>query len=496
MANNHFGDVEHGKKIIDEFSRIQKMFCNNFCFYFKFQLRDLDTFIHKDYKNRIDLKYVKRFQETNLKKEEFIILNDYAREKGFLTMATTFDESSVDLFKEIKYDTIKIASCSFTDWPLLNKICDNTDVPIIASTGGASMDEIRNVVTFFKNRKKNISILHCIGEYPTQVNHYQMGQIDLFKKEFPDIHIGWSSHENPEETLSAHIVIAKDVDIIEKHVGVESDKYKLNAYSLTPEQMRIWLIHAITTMMVCGIDHERCPISEKEQKDLLQFKRGVFTKSNIKKGDVIDRKNVYYAWPNIPNQILANDMSKYVHFIAETDINEDSPVLSTDVKKIETRKEVWDAVQKVKKLLHESGVTIPNGVKLELSHHYGIERFNETGISMLTVFNEEYCKKLIVVLSGQSHPPQRHNIKKETFTVLHGSLQLHVSENSIFLNKDVILKRGDSFTITPGMWHAFTTSEGCVIEELSGHHDSKDSYYLDEDISTNKNRKTIVDYWL
>jgi len=58
IANNHYGSVIHAKKIIDEFSKIIKRHKINAAF--KFQFRDLETFLHKDFKNS-DEKYVKRF---------------------------------------------------------------------------------------------------------------------------------------------------------------------------------------------------------------------------------------------------------------------------------------------------------------------------------------------------------------------------------------------------------------------------------------------------
>ena len=53
MANNHMGDVNHGLKIIRELATIKENFDFNFAF--KFQFRDLDSFIHPSFKNRKDL---------------------------------------------------------------------------------------------------------------------------------------------------------------------------------------------------------------------------------------------------------------------------------------------------------------------------------------------------------------------------------------------------------------------------------------------------------
>ena len=54
MANNHQGSVEHAKKIIDEFSSLAKRMNINAAV--KLQFRQLETFIHKDFKNS-DLKF-------------------------------------------------------------------------------------------------------------------------------------------------------------------------------------------------------------------------------------------------------------------------------------------------------------------------------------------------------------------------------------------------------------------------------------------------------
>ena len=68
MANNHMGDLEHGLKIINELKQVSKPF--DFEFAVKFQFRNLDTFIHPNYKGS-DLKFVKRFEETVLSEDDW-----------------------------------------------------------------------------------------------------------------------------------------------------------------------------------------------------------------------------------------------------------------------------------------------------------------------------------------------------------------------------------------------------------------------------------------
>ena len=95
MANNHMGSVEHGKRIISEMQKVSKGY--DLDFGFKFQYRHLDTFIHPDYKERMDLKFVKRFSETRLSEAQFLELKNAVADAGFKTICTPFDEASVDM---------------------------------------------------------------------------------------------------------------------------------------------------------------------------------------------------------------------------------------------------------------------------------------------------------------------------------------------------------------------------------------------------------------
>ena len=487
MANNHMGDVEHGKLMIDEFAKTVSSFKNEFDFAWKFQFRDLDTFIHRDYKDRDDLKYVKRFKETNLSLEQFLELKDYAKQNGFFTMCTAFDEPSVDRILEMEFDIAKVASCSFTDWPLLNKVKD-LDIPIIISTAGASLKDIDNVVSFMQHREKDFSLMHCVGKYPTPFEELELNQISLLKERYPGVKVGYSTHEEPNETRAINLAIAKGVFSSEKHVAVETEKYPRNAYSSTPDEIRHWLKNAADSLKACG-SRERLAASSKELSDLAQFKRGVFAKDSISKGDTVSRDSFYCAWPSIEGQYLADSMSKYNCFTAEEDINAHSPVLKNNVSTDNQRGKAWDIVQDVKAFLDESKITYPSSADLEISHHYGIDRFYETGISMITVINREYCKKLIIVLPGQRHPEQYHKQKEETFMILHGKVNLFID------GIKSVLSEGDTFTIFPSYKHSFSSEDGCVIEEVSSTHFPDDSFYTDETINKNTNRKTIISYW-
>ncbi len=126
----------------------------------------------------------------------------------------------------------------------------------------------------------------------------------------------------------------------------------------------------------------------------------------------------------------------------------------------------------------------------EISHHYGIENVDDYGATIITIVNRNYCKKIIVQLPGQKHPEHMHKKKEETFLILAGSVDLGINGN---LKKFNI---GDVILVEPNVRHSFQTEEGVIFEEISSTHYRDDSYYTDQEIMQNKQRKTQLTHWL
>ena len=160
LANNHQGDVTHGIKVITEMGRIAKKYGIKAAV--KLQYRQLDTFIHPDFRSDTQAKHISRFLSTELKPDQFLQLVNAIKVEGMFSMCTPFDEESVDLIIQHEIDIVKIASCSADDWPLLSKIV-KTNKPIIASTGGLNLLEIDNLYSFLTHRDSNFAILHCVA---------------------------------------------------------------------------------------------------------------------------------------------------------------------------------------------------------------------------------------------------------------------------------------------------------------------------------------------
>ena len=353
MANNHMGDIEHGIHVIKSFGEICKKY--PFSFAFKLQYRQLDSFIHPNMQGREDVPYIKRFSETRLTRDDFDVLVNEIRNQGFLTMSTPFDEESVDMIESQDLDIIKIASCSFGDWPLLERI-NQTNKPIIASTAGASIELIDQVVSYLTHRKKEFAILHCVGEYPTPDENMHISQIDFFKQRYPNVRIGFSTHEDTSNTDFIKMAVAKGATIFEKHVAVQTDKYGINKYSATPEQVDLWLEAALYAKKVSGEAVLRLPINRKEAQSLQSLRRGVFAKDNLKKGDFLTNDNVFFAFPPEDGQYTANDWSKYFSYQAKEDISINEAISSNNSIQKDSRVQVWDIVKKARKLLKESNI--------------------------------------------------------------------------------------------------------------------------------------------
>ena len=144
----------------------------------------------------------------------------------------------------------------------------------------------------------------------------------------------------------------------------------------------------------------------------------------------------------------------------------------------------------MKALLKESAAVVPAQLELEISHHYGIEKFRDFGSTTITVVNREYCKRVIIILPGQTHPEQWHNLKDETYHLLYGEIDL------VLDGKQRRCVKNDVVVIPRGTRHEFRSVSGAVIEEISSAYSQADSHYTDGAISDSPNRKTYVTNWM
>ena len=485
MANNHQGSVEHGLEIIRQMGKISK--ANNLNACVKLQYRQLDTFIHPEKRKDESIHYVKRFLSTELKPNEFLQFVKEIQSLGMKAMVTPFDEESVPIIVKHNVDLIKVASCSADDWPLLEKIA-GSNLPVIASTGGLNITQIDNLVSFFTNRSETFALMHCVSIYPTPNHQLNLGFLKRLISRYPHIPVGYSGHEAPENTDVAKLAVALGAQLFERHVGVPTDKISLNKYSMDPKQVEKWIQGIITAKTILGDGQKYVP--ELESSSLLKLKRGVFARSSIKKGEKLDSTNCYFAFPCEEGQLTSGELGMLrTEYVATKSYKKDQALYETSEMDIHYK--IRQIIHDAKGMLAEAGIVLSSDAKMELSHHYGIEHFEKTGCLLVSIVNREYCKKIIVVFSGQEHPEQYHVKKEETFHVLWGDLQLELNG----INHD--LRKGNVKTLERGVRHAFTSLNGCIFEEVSTTHFRGDSFYLDPTISQQDPmaRKTRIEHF-
>lgn len=490
LANNHFGDLNHAKKIINKFNIICKKKKINFVV--KFQFRNLETYLHKSALKDQNNKYVKRFNSTKLSLLDIKSLVNFCKTKKILTACTPFDEESVHLIEKLKIDIVKVASVSGNDFSLLSRVVKNK-LPKIISTGGLQLNQIDKIVSFMKHRAQNFAIMHCVALYPTANKNMNLAFIKNLIERYSNITIGWSTHEDPKDFLPMTIAYSCGARMFEKHIGISTKKYKLNNYSIEPTDFETYLNKFLKVKEAFGLFEKK--ITKEEYKTIFSLQRGVYFKNDMNQNKEITKKDIYFAFPKKKDQLGPDEFTDNTKLNVK--VKKDGPLLRKNLKKSINEKNkhreiLKESVHQVKAILNYNKIEIGSNFDLEISHHYGIKNFRKTGCFLFNVINKDYCKKILVMLPKQKHPLHFHKRKEETFHILAGKLV------SILAGKKHIMYPGDLIDVKPGTWHEFyTLQESCIFEEVSTTSYKDDSFYQDSKIQSlqRDKRKTYVKSW-
>jgi sialic acid synthase SpsE len=306
LANNHWGDVNRGLRIIKEFSTVVRY--NDVRAAIKLQFRDVDNFVHKDFRDRSDIRYVKKTLDTQLTRDEMATLVEAVRRNNCIRMATPFDEASVDLCEDLGIEIIKIASSDITDWPLLERIA-KAQKPVIVSTGGASVRGMDAMVTFFENRHIPLAINHCVSLYPSEDGELELNQIDYLRGRYPDVTVGFSTHEYRDWSASIMMAYAKGARTFERHIDIDTPDHPITPYCSTPEQIVEWFRAFHKAKEMCGgspVARRQC--SSKETSYLDSLVRGVYAKRDLPVGHVLTEEDFYLAIPLQKGQLSCREL--------------------------------------------------------------------------------------------------------------------------------------------------------------------------------------------
>lgn len=308
LANNHWGKFERGLKIVQDFGRVVRF--NQVKAAMKLQFRDVDRFIHKDYRDRTDVRYIKKTLDTHLSWDSYAKLVKAVRENGMVTMATPFDEVSVDKCVEFDLQIIKIASSDIKDWVLIEKIA-TAGKPVIASTGGSTLKDMDDLITFFNKRRIPFALNHCVSMYPSEDNEIELNQIDFLRDRYPDNVIGYSTHEYKDWRNSVMMAYAKGARTFERHVDIDMDGVPVSSYCSKPENVDEWFKAFKKAQEMCGPPGSAKRLApEKEVRYLDALVRGVYAKRDLPAGHVIGDADIYLSVPLLQGQISCRELMR------------------------------------------------------------------------------------------------------------------------------------------------------------------------------------------
>jgi N-acetylneuraminate synthase len=326
LANNHWGSLQRGLKIIRDHGTVVRH--NGIKAAIKLQFRDVDEFIHADFKGTSDIRYVKKTEDTKLTRDEFARMIEEIRNVGCIPMATPFDEASVDLCLEFDLPIIKLASSDVNDWVLIEKIA-STRRPVIISSGGASEKDLDDLVGFFEKRDIPVAVNHCVSLYPSEDEELDLDQIDYLKRRFPDHVIGFSTHEYTDWRNSMLISYAKGARTWERHIDIDYEGVKVSPYCSLPQNCDDWFKAFHKAREMCGgRGDQRRSISRRETEYLDALVRGAYARHDLEPGYVFSKdafeRDFYMAIPLRKGQLSVREVMNGEKLIAA--IKADEPL--------------------------------------------------------------------------------------------------------------------------------------------------------------------------
>ncbi len=147
---------------------------------------------------------------------------------------------------------------------------------MIVSTGGTSLKDIDDLVTFFSRRHIPLALNHCVSLYPSEDHELELNQIDFLCNRFPEHTIGFSTHEYHDWTASIMMAYAKGARTFERHIDIATDGVQVTPYCSLPEQIDTWFKAFHKAKEMCGASgtQKRVP-PQKEIAYLDSLVRGV-----------------------------------------------------------------------------------------------------------------------------------------------------------------------------------------------------------------------------
>lgn len=263
-----------------------------------------------------------------LGEDEYRELSLYAETLGIEFISTPFDLESAD-YLEPYMEEYKISSSDISNIPLMTKIAQK-NLPIILSTGASAVDEIDDAVALIKKyNNRQLTLLHCVLEYPTPFENANLLKIQTLAKRYPDVIVGYSDHTKPDAMMdvlkTAFLLGAK---VIEKHFTLDKTIKKKNDHfhSMDCDDLKKLKTSLEFIKIICGNEALGCQDDEITTRN--SVRRSAVAAKPIMKGEILTEEMVIFKRPG--TGIAPKEFLKMIGKTAVRDICEDTLLKSED----------------------------------------------------------------------------------------------------------------------------------------------------------------------
>ncbi len=240
-------------------------------------------------------------------------------------LSTPFDFDAADYLDEL-VPAYKIASADVTNHPLLRHIA-RKEKPILLSTGASTIGEIDDAVRVIEEEVADpeLCLLHCILQYPTDIENAHLGMIGHLATVYPEYTVGYSDHVPPDDGMITLLnSVFQGTRIIEKHFTLDKSLEGNDHYhAMNPDDVRTFKENVDRLRVTTGRSRKG-PI-EAEADSRKHARRSLVAAKEIHSGEAITREHLAIKRPGIG--IPPANMKQVIGRSAQRDIPSDEIIL-------------------------------------------------------------------------------------------------------------------------------------------------------------------------
>ena len=225
--------------------------------------------------------------------EEHFDVYKHAKSLGLDFVETLCSKGCMSLLKLFTPDRLKVASRDLTNLPLLEVMAE-TKIPIILSTGMAGKKELDDALEVITRYHNDISILHCVSQYPTRPDNLNLKTIAYLKRHYGQYPIGFSDHTIG---IAAPVVaVGMGAEIIEKHITIDRRMKGTDQQgSLGPDGVN----RMIRDIRIAEhwLGREELYIDPAVAAAKVKLERSIATNKALHPGDIIKEEDIHLLSP-------------------------------------------------------------------------------------------------------------------------------------------------------------------------------------------------------